>query len=111
MMKNQNSTLIEDEGTVVEELDLIARINQDDDGQLLKIFKDEEEYAELKLQHTDDVRQVQNEWLKCLLETIKKENEIPDTRVKMLEAVKRIGADTSLQKFIMLTITQGEMNE
>ena len=55
MMKNQNSTLIEDEDTVVEELDLIARINQDDDGQLLKIVKDDEEDAELKLQHTDDV--------------------------------------------------------
>ena len=33
------------------------------------------------------------------------------TRVKMLEAVKRRGADTSLHKLIMLTITQGEMNE
>ena len=37
------ATVIEDEATVLEELDLIARINQDDDGQLLKIVKGEDE--------------------------------------------------------------------
>ena len=37
------ATVIEDEATVFEELDLIARINQDDDGQLLKIVKGEDE--------------------------------------------------------------------
>ena len=41
--QEKTATVIEDEATVFEELDLIIRINQDDDGQLLKIVKGEDE--------------------------------------------------------------------
>ena len=37
------ATVIEDEATMFEELDLIAKINQDDDGKLLEIVKGEDE--------------------------------------------------------------------
>ena len=74
-MKNQNSILIEDENALVEELDLIAKINQDDDGQLLKIVKGEDEgYAGTNLQHVDEI--LEKKWLKRLLETFEPEKEV-----------------------------------
>ena len=49
-MENQNSILIKDEDKMFEEFDLIAKINQGDERQSLKVFKEEEEgYAETKL--------------------------------------------------------------
>ena len=63
------ATAIEDENTVLKELDLIARINQDDDGQLLKIVEGEDGgYAGVNLQHVDEM-------LKFLLETFEPEEE------------------------------------
>ena len=64
--------VIEDEATVFEELDLIARINQDYDGQFLKIVEGEDGgYAGVNLQHVDEM-------LKCLLETFEPEKEVAD---------------------------------
>ena len=40
VVKNQNFILIEDENVEFEELDLIARSNQEGEGQLLKIVKE-----------------------------------------------------------------------
>ena len=61
--------------TVFDELDLIARINQDDDRQLLKIVKGKDEgYAGVNLQHVDEM-------LKCLLETFELEKEVADEMV------------------------------
>ena len=99
------ATVIEDEAIVFAELDLIARINQGDDGQLLKIVKGEDEgYAETNLQHVDEMLE------KCLLETFKQEKEVADTRMKLPKAVEELGADTSLQNLSMLTSIQGGMS-
>ena len=101
------ATVIDDEATVFEELDLIARINQDDDGQLLKIVEGEDKgYTRTNLQHVDEM--LEKKWLKCLLETFEPEEEFANTRINLLEVEK--GADTSLLKLILLTSIQKEIN-
>ena len=63
IVEDQSFTLIEDEDAVLGELEVI----QEEGRQLLKIAQEEEEeHAEFKLQHADDVKQVKNEWLNCL---------------------------------------------
>ena len=101
------ATVIEDEAIVFEELDLIVRINQDDDGKLLKIVKGEDEgYAGTNLQHADEM--LENKWLNCLLETFEPEEEFADTKIDLLEVEK--GADTSLLKLILLSSIQTNIN-
>ena len=52
---------------------------------MLKIAKaEEEEHAEFKLQHADDVRQVQNEWLNCLQKKFREENELAEQQIEVL---------------------------
>jgi len=71
------ATVIENEATVFEELDLISRINQNDDQQLQKIVEREDEgYAGNNLQHVDEM--LEEKWLKCLLETFEPEKEVAD---------------------------------
>ena len=103
VMGNQNSILIEDDSAKSEELDLIARSNQEGERQLLKIFKEEEEYAETNVQHIDEM--LENKCLIRLPKTFREGNEIADTEVKVPEAVKETGVDTSLQNLNMLTST------
>ena len=100
--KNQHPMLTEDENAVVEELDLIARSNQDDDGQLLKSVKGEE-YVEFRSQCTTDRKQVHMRWLSYLLAEFEEEKGIADPGVRMPEAVKKRREDTSLQNLILFT--------
>ena len=68
-----------------EELDLIARINQDDDGQLLKIVEGEDKgYTRTNLQHVDEMASLHK-------------NEAWDL-VKLLAGKKPIGRKMGVQK-------------
>ena len=74
VMGNRNSILIEDKSPKSEELHLIAKSNQEGEGQLLKIVEEEEEeYTETNVQHIDEI--LENKWLICLLKTFRTECE------------------------------------
>ena len=83
MLENQNFILIEDEDTVLEELKLIARINQEEGRQLLEIVKEEEkEYVETSLQHIDEM--LENRWLNCFPKAFREENEMVEHQIEVL---------------------------
>ena len=93
MMENHNSIMIKDEDTEFEEAEFTVKISQGGEGQSLKVVKEEEEgYVETELQHIDDMfkmKQVQREWLKCLLEIIVQRKKLQTLKGKYLELWKK----------------------